>query len=137
MLLIWLQDSGALHSLMEAFVRSTDDSGWEETASDWLVAGILVAVACTILMVLVKWVRKRQARNILQRTWSASHTIQFILAGFVPALLALIGTWYFTRNFYNYISLSGLFGGILAAAVLYMLLMSLAHFVSPWRRDLF
>lgn len=124
-------------NVLKTFVNSTDDSGWEDTALNWLIVAIVVSAVCAIGMLLVKWLKKQQARNIIQKTWSASETVALMLIGLGPVLLGLLVAWYMTRNFFNYVSVSGLFKGIVISWISYLLFMSVSHLLSPWRRDLF
>lgn len=134
MVLALFQDS----SILQTFVNSTDEVGWEDTALNWLLAALVISVVCAGVMLTIKWLKKRGARNILQKTWAANKTIILILSGLMPVLLALLIVWYMTRNFFNYVSGGGLLKGIVISWFLYVLFMVAGHLLSPkWRRDLF
>jgi hypothetical protein len=134
MLLLLLQES----RILRMFVNSADDSGWEDTALNWLIAAFVIAGVCAGVMLIIKWLKKRGARNILQKTWGANKTVVLILLGLLPVFLTLLIVWYMTRNFFNYISVGGLLKGIVFSWLLYVVLMFAGHLLSPqWRRDLF
>jgi len=134
MLLLLLQES----RILRMFVNSTDESGWEDTALNWLVAALVISVIFTGVMLLVKWFKKKAARNILQRTWSGSRTAVLILLGLIPIVLTLVIVWYGTRNFFNYVGVGGLLKGIVFSWLLYVLFMFAGHLLSPqWRREIF
>jgi hypothetical protein len=125
-------------SILQTFVNSTDDFGWEDTALNWLLAALVMSVFWAGAMLIVKWLKKRGARNILQKTWTANKTIVLILTGLMPVLLALLIVWYMIRNFFNYVSGGGLLKGIVISWFLYVLFVVAGHLLSPtWRRDLF
>ena len=110
--------------------------GWEETAQSWLITAIVIAVLSAGMMLLYKLMRKKAARNIREQTWSRGQTMLLIVAGLLPVFLFVSVAWYTSSNFYNVMSLAGLFKGVLFAWVLYVFLMIIGHLASPWRREL-
>lgn len=110
--------------------------GWEETAQSWLITAAVIAVLCAGLMLVYKLLRKKAARNIIEQTWSPGKTILLILVGLFPVFLCLLVAWYTSSNFYNVMSVAGLFKGVLFAWFVYLLFMIIGHVVSPWRREL-
>jgi hypothetical protein len=125
-------------SFLRMFVDSCDEGGCEDTALNWLIAALVVSVIFACAMLTVKWFKKKAARNIIQKTWSGSRTAILIALGLLPVVLTLIIVWYATRNFYNYVSISGLVKGIVFSWLLYITFMLAGHLLSPqWRRDLF
>jgi hypothetical protein len=118
------------------FVDSCDEEGCEDTALNWFIAAVVVALLCALLMLGFKWLRKYTAINLVQKAWSRGQTIVLIIVGLVPSVLALLIVWYTTRNFFNYVGVGGLLKGIVVSWVLYVLFMITGHLVSPWRREI-
>lgn len=123
-------------SFLQMFVDSCDEEGCEDTALNWVIAAVVVAVVCALIMLAFKWLRKYTAINIVQKAWSRGQTIVLIIVGLIPVLLVLLTIWYLTRNFYNYVGVGGLLKGVLLSWLLYMLFMFAGHVLSPWRREI-
>lgn len=123
-------------SFLQMFVDSCDEEGCEDTALNWVIAAVVVAVVCALLILAFKWLRKYTAINIVQKAWSRGQTIVLIIVGLVPVLLVLLTIWYITRNFYNYVGVGGLLKGVLMSWLLYVLFMFAGHVLSPWRREI-
>jgi uncharacterized oligopeptide transporter (OPT) family protein len=123
-------------SFLQMFVDSCDEEGCEDTALNWVIAAVIVAVVCALIMVAFKWLRKYTAINIVQKAWSRGQTIVLIIVGLMPAVLMLITVWYVNRNFFNYVGIGGLLKGILMSWLLYVLFMFAGHVLSPWRREI-
>ena len=121
-------------SFLRLFVESCDEDGCDDTALNWVIAALVIAVACALTMLAFKWLRKYTAINLVQKAWSRGQTVALILAGLVPVMIVLLIVWYSTRNFFNYVSVGGLLKGIVVAWILYVLFMLTGHLVSPWRR---
>jgi len=132
MLALLLQSSGFL----QLFIDSCEDEGCEETALNWVIAVVVVAIVAALLMLAIKWLKKYTAINLIQKAWSRGQTIVLIIVGVLPVLLALIVIWYTTRNFFNYVGVGGLLKGVVFSWVVYVLLMFTGHLVSPWRREI-
>lgn len=132
MLALILQSSGFL----QLFIDSCEDDGCDETALNWVIAIVVVAIVCALLMLAIKWLKKYTAINLIQKAWSRGQTIVLIIIGVLPVLLALIVIWYTTRNFFNYVGVGGLLKGVVFSWVVYVLLMFTGHLVSPWRREI-
>lgn len=110
--------------------------GWEETAQSWLVTVGVIAILCAGLMLFYKLMRKKAARNIVEQTWGKRKTMLLILVGLLPVFLCIWVAWYTSSNFYNVMSVAGLFKGVLFGWLLYLLFMFIGHLASPWRREL-
>lgn len=123
-------------SFLQMFVDSCDEEGCEDTALNWVIAAVVVAVVGALLMLAFKWLRKYTAINIVQKAWSRGQTIVLIIVGLIPVLLVLLTIWYITRNFYNYVGVGGLLKGVLMSWLLYVLFMFAGHVLSPWRREI-
>lgn len=132
MLALILQTSGFL----QLFIDSCEDDGCDETALNWVIAAIVVAIVAALLMLAIKWLKKYTAINLIQKAWSRGQTIVLIIFGVLPVLLALIIIWYTTRNFFNYVGVGGLLKGVVFSWAVYVLLMFTGHLVSPWRREI-
>jgi len=118
------------------FVDSCDEEGCEDTALNWVIAAIVIAIICALLMLAFKWLRKYTAINIVQKAWSRGQTVVLMLVGLIPVVLVLLIVWYTTRNFFNYVGVGGLLKGIVMSWLLYVLFMFTGHLVSPWRREI-
>jgi uncharacterized membrane protein len=132
MLALILQSSGFLQLFMDA----CEDDGCEETALNWVIAAVVVAIVCALLMLAIKWLKKYTAINLIQKAWSRGQTIVLIIVGVLPVLLTLIVIWYTTRNFFNYVGVGGLLKGVVFSWLVYVLLMFTGHLLSPWRREI-
>ena len=132
MLALLLQSSGFL----QLFVDSCEDEGCEETALNWVIAVVVVAIVCALLMLAFKGLKKYTAINLIQKGWSRGQTLILIVVGVLPVLIALIIIWYTTRNFFNYVGVGGLLKGVVFSWFLYVLFMFSGHLLSPWRREI-
>lgn len=132
MLALVLQSS----SFLQLFVDSCDEEGCEDTALNWLIAAIVIALIAALLMLGYKWLRKYTAINLVQKAWSRGKTVVLMIVGLLPVVIVLSIVWYATRNFYNYVGVGGLLKGIVISWILYLLFMLTGHLVSPWRREI-
>ncbi len=132
MLALLIQSSGFL----QLFIDSCEDEGCEETALNWVLAVVIVAIVCTLVMLGVKWFKKYAAINLKQKAWSRLETVVLIFMGLVPVLLVLLTIWYTTRNFFNYVGMGGLLKGVVFAWLIYVVMMFTGHLLSPWRREI-
>lgn len=132
MLALLIQTSGFL----ELFIDTCEDEGCEETALNWVLAVMVVAIICTLVMLGIKWFKKYAAINLKQKAWSRLQTVVLIVVGLVPVLLVLLIIWYTTRNFFNYVGMGGLLKGVVFAWVIYVAMMFTGHLLSPWRREI-
>jgi len=132
MLGLLLQSFDFLQTLLD----SCEDDGCEDTALNWLIAAIVVAIVCSLFMLGVKWLKKYTAINLVQKAWSRGQTVVLIIVGLLPVLITLIVIWYTTRNFFNYVGVGGLLKGIVLSWVVYMFFVFTGHLLSPWRREL-
>ena len=132
MLALILQSS----SFLRLFVDSCDEEGCEDTALNWVIAALVIAVICALVMLAFKWLRKYMAINLIQKAWSRGQTVMLILVGLIPVVIVLLFVWYTTRNFFNYVGVGGLLKGIVMAWLLYVLFMFTGHLVSSWRREI-
>ncbi len=123
-------------SFLRMFVDSCDEEGCEDTALNWVIATIVIAIICALLMLAFKWLRKYTAINIVQKAWSRGQTMVLILVGLIPVVIVLLIVWYTTRNFFNFVGVGGLLKGIVMSWLLYVLFMFTGHLVSPWRREI-
>jgi len=123
-------------SFLRLFVDSCDEEGCEDTALNWVIAALVIAVICALVMLAFKWLRKYMAINLIQKAWSRGQTVMLILVGLIPVVIVLLFVWYTTRNFFNYVGVGGLLKGIVMAWMLYVLFMFTGHMVSPWRREI-
>lgn len=126
-----------LEGLLEWLTGDTSVDGWQDTALNWLIAALVIAVVCTGLMALVKVVMKQKAPNPKRRIWPRSKSVIFILLGLLPVLLSATAVWYFSRDFVNIMTVGGLLKGVLFAWALYLFLMLISHTWGEWRNDLF
>jgi len=123
-------------SFLRLFVDSCDEEGCEDTALNWVIAALVIAVICALMMLAFKWLRKYMAVNLIQKAWSRGQTMMLILVGLIPVVIVLLSVWYTTRNFYNYVGVGGLLKGIVMAWLLYVLFMFTGHVFSRWRREI-
>ena len=132
MLALLIQSS----SFLQLFIDTCEDEGCEDTALNWILAAVVVALVCALLMLGVKWFKKYSAMTLVQKAWSRGQTIVLIIVGFLPVLIVLLIIWYTTRNFFNYVGVGGLLKGVVFAWLLYGLMMFTGHLLSPWRREI-
>src|SRR5829696_8165982 len=118
------------------FIENVDPHNWEETATGWVITAVVVAVIFTGLTFGYKALRKAAASHHDEKIWSRGQTWLSFFIGLFPILLVLMGVWYTTRDYFNFIEFSGLVKGVVFAWLLYLILMIGGHLVSPWRREL-
>jgi len=123
-------------SFLQLFIDSCEDEGCEDTALNWVLAAVVVAIVAALLMLAIKWFKKYAAINLIQKAWSRGQTMVLIIVGLLPVLIALLVVWYTTRNFFNYVGVGGLLKGVVFAWLLYTLMMFTGHLLSPWRREI-
>lgn len=121
---------------LQLFLDSCDDEGCEDTALNWVIAAVVVAILCALVMLGIKWWRKYTAGTIVAKAWSRGETMVLIVIGLVPVLIALVIIWYSTLNFFNYVGVGGLLKGIVAAWFFYIVFVLSGHQLSPWRREI-
>lgn len=131
-LVLLLQSS----SFLKLFVDSCEEDGCEDTALNWVIAALVIAVVCALATLAFKWLRKYTAANLIQKAWSRGQTVVLTLVGLIPVVIVLLVVWYTTRNFFNYVGVGGLLKGIVMAWLMYVLFMFTGHVVSPWRREI-
>ena len=132
MLALLIQSS----EFLQLFIDACEDEGCEETALNWVLAVVVVAMLCTLGMLGIKWFKKYAAINLKQKAWSRLQTVVLIIVGMVSVLLVLLVIWYTTRNFFNYVGMGGLLKGVVFAWLLYVAMMFTGHLLSPWRREI-
>jgi len=132
MLALILQGS----TFLQMFIDSCDEEGCEDTALNWFLGAIVVALICALLMLAYKALKKYTAMNLVQKAWSRGQTIILMIVGLVPVVIILATLWYTTRNFFNYVGVGGLLKGIVVSWVLYLFFMLTGHLLSPWRREI-
>lgn len=113
-----------------------NDPDYEETAGQWFIAAIVVAVLTAGAVFGLKAIRKRIATIAANRIWTRGQTWLLVVSGIFPLFLILAGVWWLTRDFYNFLEIGGLMKGTLIAWVIYAFIMIVGHLVSPWRREL-
>lgn len=133
MLIIMLQASGFLRF----FAQDREVDGWEDVATSWIVAALVIAIVCTGIMLIIKWLIKKQSGHIRARTWTRGKTTVFILSGWSLVLLGALIVYYASLDFTTIIGVTGLLKGVLFSWILYSLFMLVSHALSPWRRDLY
>ena len=132
MLAVLLQSS----EFLQLFLDSCEDDGCEETALNWVLVAIVVAIICALLILTFKWLKKYTAINLVQKAWSRGQTVVLIIVGLLPVLLTLLITWYSVRNFFNYVGFGGLLKGVVFSWLLYVLFAFTGHLLTPWRREI-
>ncbi|HEX8620226.1 MAG TPA: hypothetical protein VF911_21785 [Thermoanaerobaculia bacterium] len=125
-----------MNTWLQTLATNRDIPGWEDTAMNWLVAAIVMAIIVTLGMIFWKSVTKRTAAGPVGLTWSRRRTILFVLTGLVPLAMLVSLVWYSSINFQSVAGVPGLLKGILLAWALYSICMVVAH-AGLWRDDLF
>lgn len=126
-----------LEGLLEWFTGNTAVEGWQETATDWVIAAIVVAAVCAGTMSIIKLFLKQRAPRPDRRIWPRRKSLIFILVGLIPVFFAASGVWYLSRDFVNIMTITGLMKGIVCAWALYLFFMLLSHSWGEWRDDVF
>lgn len=125
-----------MNALLRTLASNHDVPGWEDTATNWLIAAVVTAVGAALIMIFTKVLKKRAASGPLQLTWNPRRSILFMLAGLLPLAAVIVVLWYFSINFHSIVGVPGLLKGILMAWLLYLTCMVGAH-AGLWQRDLF
>lgn len=131
MFLLLLQDN-----ILRLFIEDMEPDNWQETATNWLLTAIVVAVLIAGLLFAYKALRKSMADIAKRKIWTRRETWLLIFMGVFPIFFALLAIWYLSRDFLNYVQFGGLVRGTLFAWLLYLVFMVVGHLVSPWRREL-
>lgn len=118
------------------FIENRDFEDWEDTATSWLIAALVVSVLVAGLMLGYKALRKYMAANIREKTWSRGQTVGLIFLGIFPVFVVIWIVWYASRDFVNIVGVIGLLKGAFFSWVLYLLVMVVVHLASPWRREI-
>lgn len=121
---------------LKFFTANREIDDWQDTATSWVLAALVIAVLSAGVMLFYKWLRKYLAANIKEKTWSRGETTLLMLIGLIPVFLAVLIIWYATRDYFNIIGVGGLIKGIVFAWLLYLLFMFVGHLLSPWRREI-
>lgn len=121
---------------LQLFLDSCDAEGCEDTALNWVVATIVVAIVCALLILTFKWLKKYTAINLVQKAWSRGQTVVLVIVGMLPVLMTLLIIWYSVRNFFNYVGFGGLLKGVVFSWLLYVLFTFTGHLLTPWRREI-
>jgi hypothetical protein len=126
-----------IESLLEWFTGDPSVPDWQTTATNWVIAALVIAVLCTGFMAAVKVYLKTKAANPIARIWPRTRAVLFILLGLLPVFVGTSLAWYLSRDFTNIIAFAGLCKGVLVGWFLYLSLMLLSHAWGEWREDLF
>lgn len=126
-----------LESLLEWFTGNTGVEGWEDTATNWVIAAIVVATVCAAVMSIIKLFLKQRAPSPDRRIWRRKKSVLFILSGLILVFVGASGVWYLSRDFVNIMTITGLLKGIVCSWALYLLLMLISHSWGEWRDDVF
>jgi len=132
--MIWLQDESA-STFLEWFIDENNRGidGAEDTAMNWVITGVVIAVLITGVMMLIKWFRKERA-PIVNKHWPLSKVFLFMFVGVFPLFIVLLIIYYFDLDFMMIIGTSGFFKGVLFAWLLYFIFMIGGDFITPWSR---
>lgn len=131
-MLLFLAES----KFLRFFIEDVEPENWEETATKWIITAVVIAVIFVGLTFGYKALRKATASHHDAKIWSRGQTWLSFFIGLFPVLFALLGIWYMTLDYFNFIRFGGLVKGILFAWLVYLVLMIGGHLVSPWRREL-
>jgi len=118
------------------FIENVESDDWDETAMNWVITAVVVAVIFVGLTFGYKALRKAAAAHHDQKIWSRGKTWLSFFIGLFPLFFVLLAVWYAKLDYFNFIQFSGLVKGVLFAWFLYLVLMIGGHLVSPWRREL-
>lgn len=123
------------NSFIEWFIDENNRgiAGAEDTATSWVITGIVIAVLITAAMLFVKWLMKERA-TIKDKPWSKSKIVIFTLVGLMPMFAVLLAVYYFNLNFTMIIGIGGFFKGIVLAWIFYIALMVIGDLLTPWSR---
>jgi multisubunit Na+/H+ antiporter MnhB subunit len=123
-------------TLLRNLAVNRDVPGWEETATNWLIASVVIAVSVALIMIFVKVMRKKAASGPKELTWKLRETNLFMFLGLLPIAAIVAAVWYLSINFHSITGTSGLFKGIAIGWFLYFVCMLAAH-AALWRNDLY
>ena len=125
-----------MDALLRSLASNRDVPGWEDTAMNWLIAAVVIAVLGALIMIFTKVLKKKAASSPKDRTWNRTQSVMFIIAALLPLAAIAAGVWYFSINFHSIAGVPGLLKGILISWLLYTACMVVAH-AGLWREDLF
>jgi hypothetical protein len=123
-----------LETIFNDVISKSDDD--PQTAMNWFVTAIVVAVIVAGLSFGFKALRKSMAVHLDKKIWSRRQTWLSFCIGLFPVFLGLLSVWYISRDFFNFVEVGPLLKGVLIGWFLYLLIMVIGHLISPWRREL-
>jgi hypothetical protein len=106
-------------SWLDFFVKEIGVPGARQTAQEWVITGIVMAVLVTGLMLALKWKLKDKA-GTAREVWPLSRVFGFAFVGLFPAFLVMLAIYYFNLNFTMILGVGGLFKGVLFEWLLYL-----------------
>ncbi|HRI05261.1 MAG TPA: hypothetical protein PLL77_16105, partial [Pyrinomonadaceae bacterium] len=109
---------------------------WADTAFNWVIIAVVVAVLGAGLVFAFKGFRKSMADIAKKKIWTRRQSWLMVFVGIFPIFFTLLIIWYLSRDYFNFIQIGGLVKGTLFAWLIYLVLMVVGHLVSPWRREL-
>lgn len=124
------------NDFLRFFAEDRGIKKWDEAVTGWLITACIISALCAGAMMLVKLGQKKAAGNLKGQVWSRGETVMLMLLGLIPVFLIEWVAWYTSSNFYNVMQLPGFFKGVAFAWGVYLLLVVVAHLVTPWRREL-
>jgi uncharacterized Tic20 family protein len=108
-------------NFLRFFASNREIEGWENTATDWLGALLLIAFGAALLAILLKWLTWKisQTRSTGRRRLTGpGHARIWGFLGFCLTFAAVGVVWAVSRDFRNVIGIPGLFFSWLAGLLL-------------------
>ena len=107
--------------------------GARETASNWLLTGIVIVVLVVCLLQLLKWRMKERAIGG-QKIWSLPRILIYMVVGLPVVFVALLMTSYASLDFWTIVGGAGGAKSVLLSWLFYVVCMLGCDLVLPWSR---
>lgn len=127
----------SLTDIAEALITNDQPNNYQEVATSWLAALLIIAAIWVALMLVAELIQRGRYPDEKRKMWGTLKTLGFIAMGFVPVLISVCATYFYSLDFQTVVGKPGLFKGILVAGVLYFAVMLIGHLFGNLRRDLY
>jgi hypothetical protein len=126
-----------LASFTDWLITNNEPQNYDEVATDWLLALIVIAFVWMIAMLIIEIYRKWRSVSQDGKIWGTGKILIWMLIGFAPVLVTVIAIYWYSLDFQTVVGRPGLFKGIFVGWILYASMFLMSHLFGNLRRDLF
>ncbi len=124
-------------SIIRGLITNDDPNNYEEVATDWLMALVVVAFIWMCVMLIAEIYRKWRSVSQEGKIWGTGKILIWMLLGLAPVLATVLAIYYRSLDFQLVVGTPGLFKGIVVGWVMYVAMFLFSHLFGNLRRDLF